>query len=222
MSLAVVGSLLAEQERKVATERGRLLQLQSDIDALRAEEAELSLSVDQLSKVVGVFQKMEESWQKSFEARLGALVSRGLSVVFGEHLEFRLISGTKRDVSSMEFKLVQLVDGEELETDILDAKGGGVVAVAGFLLRVLLMIAYRPQLRPVMLLDETFAHLSSEYIPNLAQLISQLHAETGIQFILVTHDQTFVEYADVAYESSQKAGATSFRLLKQHREHICD
>lgn len=213
---------LRERDRFLAQQEGRREQLREQLSDLvqQLEESKADLSV--LEQTLGLFQDMEAAWHKSFEERLAALVTRGLSLVFAEKLELVLETRAHGDVTALDFKLVQYPDGHELVTDILDAKGGGVVAVAAFLLRVLIMLAYQPALRPVMILDESFAHLSSEYVPNLARLLQKLNSETGIQFLMVTHDPTFVDYADVAYEASQHSGATKFNRLKTTQEHICE
>ena len=139
--------------------------------------------------------------------------------MFGEKLDFIIERSENGNSVVINFKLAQVIDGESLITDIIDAKGGGVISVAGFLLRVLVLLSSN-QLEKVMLLDETFAHLSSEYVPNLALLLQKLNEETGIQFLIITHDPTLIDYADVAYEASQYNGDTVYEKLQTRREYV--
>lgn len=218
-SITSVRRALQQLERRVAVDEGRLDQLQRDREALISKGEELKGDWEELNQVLGLFAALEKDWQRDFEDRLAALITRGLCSVFGEDLEFKLIQKTVGDASAIDFKLVTHVDGEARETDLIGAKGGSVVVVAGFLLRLLILLSYRPALRPVMLLDETFAHLSADYVPNFALLLQRLNEETDVQFVLVTHDPTYVDYCDVAYEVSQdSAGVTSFAQLKSRRE----
>jgi len=184
-------------------------------EEIKATEEELDL----LTATQAVLSSLEKEWYKNFENRVASIISRGLSFVFGEKLDFIIERSENGNSVVINFKLAQVIDGESLITDIIDAKGGGVISVAGFLLRVLVLLSSN-QLEKVMLLDETFAHLSSEYVPNLALLLQKLNEETGIQFLIITHDPTLIDYADVAYEASQYNGDTVYEKLQTRREYV--
>ncbi len=49
----------------------------------------------------------------------------------------------------------------------------------------------KPPLRKLLVLDEPFRHLSAGYRPAARVLIEKLASETGIQFVVVTHDDEF-------------------------------
>ena len=66
-------------------------------------------------------------------------------------------------------------------------------------------IARKPDL---LVLDETFAHVSEEYLEPLGQFLRQVVDRTGVQILLVTHQDTFLDYADKAYKFSAVDGRT--------------
>jgi hypothetical protein len=212
-SLAKIEQFLAEADSAISRDEGRLAQIQSDLDFMLTNQADTENTLDILNQVMGIFQGLEESWHHSFEEKLAGLISRGLTYVFQEDMEFVLEGKTHGDLSALEFKLVQKrQDGSRLTTDILGAKGGGVVGMVGFLLRLIVVLTMRPSLRRVIFFDETFSHLSREYVPSLAQLLRMLCDETDVQFVMITHEPAFTEAADVVYRVAQTDGVTEYIL----------
>lgn len=209
---------LDQMKLSVARDEGKLEQIQQDLESLLGQKESMTEEINILGEVMGIFQTLESEGFQQFEDRLAILITRGLTLVFGEPIEFVLEGKTHGDLSALAFHLKQ----GDLVTDVLGAKGGGVVGVVGFLLRVLVLLAHRPSLRPFMVLDETFSHLSSEYVPNMANLLRELADQTGIQFIMVTHEPAFGDAADVVYEVSQTNGVSDYRQIKSHQEHICE
>lgn len=216
MTLAAIRRELDGQWRRLEMDRGRLEQIEDDLTRLRALLEEYRVTVEELTEALQVFQTLEGAWHRQLEERISSLISRGLSLVFEEPLKLVLETKTRGELSAMDFKLVQTVDGVELVTDIVGSKGGGVVAVVSFLLRLFVLLLSKPPLRHVLLLDESFAHVSKEYVPNLARLLRQLVNETGVQIILVSHEPLFGEHADVVYEISQnRQGESQARRINQ-------
>jgi len=60
----------------------------------------------------------------------------------------------------------------------------------------------------VIVLDEPFRFLSKDLQPKAGIMLSQLSENLGIQFIMVTHNEAFVEQADTVIEVSQGKGVS--------------
>lgn len=132
-------------------------------------------------------------------------ITYGLRVVFDDHpLTFRFRAGTARGGQVLE-PVLQL---GPVEQPILDAFGGGPAQVVAFLLR--LLVCHRLGLYPLVLLDETFSMVSAQYVPNVAKLLRELAGQMGFTFLLVTHQNAFVEHATRAYEVAEHADGASF------------
>jgi DNA repair ATPase RecN len=166
-----------------------------------------------LEQVMTVLATMEAAWRRGFEEALTAMVSRGLTLVLGEPTHFIVESKSRAGVPALEFHLEQ----GGLETDILEAKGGTVVNLVNFMLRLVVVLAAQPPLRRILVLDEAFAHVSAEYVPELAALLRQLCDETGVQILLITHDPAYVDVADIAYEVTQERGVSQYTRIKSRR-----
>ncbi len=172
------------------------------------DEAEL------LRVVLDRLQGMEQVWQRKFQKSTETIVSEGLSLVFGQELQLQIKPSTKADMSAVEFVLVK--DGQE--EDIMEGQGGGYIGIIAFLLRILLIVASRPLLRLILVMDEPFAHVSPEFRHPLAEMASALIDRLGFQVLMVTQEREYVDVADVAYSFEVVRKATRARLLKEKQK----
>ncbi len=184
---------VVEAQRAIVDE---LQQTTKDLDSDIQLLTYASTALEQLLKSVSV---------ESLET-VEQLVTYGLRTVFEDHpLGFKIEVSTKFKQQWMEPKLVQ----GNVTAPILDAHGGGPASVVGFLLR--LLVCRRLGLAPVIVLDEQFAHVSAEYVENVAKLLRELTDKLGFTFILVTHDRGFLSYAHHGYEAKETSSGTIFQ-----------
>jgi DNA repair exonuclease SbcCD ATPase subunit len=131
-----------------------------------------------------------------------SVTSAGLSSVFGEPMALHLRQTVRARRMEMDIS-VATEDG--LETPVLEARGGGLAAVVAFLLRVTVLLLTNGA-RRLVVADESFAHLSRDYAPRMATFLRELCERTDFQILLVTHDDAFVEEADVVVRMTTKNG----------------
>lgn len=172
---------------------------------LTEEAAKLEQQIARLDEAALVLQQFGERKQERLQEQIETLVTHGLQQIFGEELSFHILHKQQGKLAAMEFVIRSRAGTQIVETSIMDARGGGVAAVAGFLLRLLILLL-KPNARPVLLLDETFAQLSEEYEPALAQFLRELVDKTPVQIIMVTHSDAYTEHADKAYRLRLQAG----------------
>lgn len=187
--------------------------------SLREATERLEATGDEAGILVAVgdlLQGMEGAFQHNFQRTLAAVVSEGLSQVFGEELEVRIETSTKADMSAIRFRLIK--DGNV--EDIMEGQGGGYINIIAFLLRVLLILAARPLLRRLLVLDEPFAHVSPEFRHTLAEMVQALIDRLDFQMIMVTQEWEYVAVADVAIKAEIRSGATQFTVLKEAPEEV--
>ncbi len=167
-----------------------------------------------LGAVLDLLQGMEGAFQRNFQRSLATIVSEGLSQVFGEELEVKIEASTKADMSAIHFRLIK--GGNE--EGIMDGQGGGYINIIAFLLRVLLILAARPLLRRLLVMDEPFAMVSPEFRHSLAEMVKALIDRLDFQMIMVTQEWEYVDAADVAIKVEMKGEATQFHVLKEAPE----
>lgn len=154
-----------------------------------------------------LFQTFSEQEQHAVQDKFEQLISFGLSLIFGDRFKrFRLNAGVERNQVVLNPTLVFEVDnGIEVTSGIMGAHGGGPSDVIGFLLKLLVLIFMgSSKTRPIIFADETFSHLSEEYLPAMSKVIRKFVDELNpeLQIVLVTHQQAFAEVADVVYKFS--------------------
>lgn len=190
--------------------------LKKQLDSHEKAEVSLLASIEMYEKAQVVLLALEESWRKDFEKSVETIVTEGIRLVFGdEDLDFSVVTSVKAGSSAVSFEL-EMADG--VVTDILDAEGRSIAEVVSFLLRVLLILAHKPALRKVIILDEPFGGISSKRMPFFQQLLRKIVDESGIQIIMTTHDMSHLEYADSVYEVKKPTKGPATVVCIQQRE----
>ena len=160
-----------------------------------------------MAEAAAILAQYADHRQAQVRERLEGLVTAGLQQVFEEDLEFHIRTktvGNQRVDTYM--TLTSTHDGTQIETSIMDARGGGVAAVAGFLLRVVsILLLGAPKF---LVLDESFAQVSADYEARLSEFLSELVESTGFQILMVTHSSAYEDNSDAVYRTSQKNGKT--------------
>ena len=199
-----------------------LLQLRSSFDqklgearALRRQQHEveaelegLEENIQNLQKVGAIIQKLTTDVQENFLKVIETLISDGLFAVFGTQIQFKITPTTRNSQVTLDFKLI---NENGTETDIVDARGGGLLAVCGVLFRLLMVRLLKGRVRQVVVLDEALAMLSSEYRQQAGELLAKLTKELDIQIILVSHQTEINEYADTQNHLVAKNGAVTVK-----------
>lgn len=176
---------------------------------LKAEIDDLKAQIESLEQVVGVLNQLGDERQRSAQDTIEALVTSGLQTIFGPELSFHIVTGLRGKATVSEFVVrTTLADSTVVETPILEARGGGLAATIGVLLRIVVLLLSADEKSKILILDEPFAHVSAEYEIPLAQFLRDLVDKTDIQIIMVTHSDAYSDFADVKYRFSVKNGRT--------------
>lgn len=213
---------LSDLSVRIRARRRELDSLAGEARTVKARDEELREAVKRLSTEVVVHERATSilnsiGEQKQFLAQeaIEQLVTRGLQTIFDESLSFHIVQDVKARRAEVSFVVrTALADGKVIETDVMDARGGGLAATVGFLLRLTVMLLKTDsKMDNLLILDETFAHVSEEYLPSLGEFLRKIVDKTGVQIIMITHQQEFVDYADKVYRLSAVSGKT---LVKEH------
>lgn len=201
-----VSELLVRAERNLDRRIGEARALAAAGKQAMNQAEESKAMVVACEEATAFLNSFADERQTKVQRQIEELVTHGVQTIFGEGLTFHVISEQKANRSEVSFSLRSLMDDQVVETPILDARGGGVAAVVGFLLR--LIVTLLRDERPLLVLDETFAQLSDSYLPALGSFIKELVDQTGVQILMVTHQDIFAEFADKVYRFDQKKGHT--------------
>lgn len=212
--LASVERLLAARERSLHQKVGQAKALAARSKELKAEVAALALTVEACDEAIGVLNSFADERAEEAQRKIEALVTHGLQTIFSPDMSFHVRNEVKAKRNETRFVVSSTYAGQRMETEILEARGGGVAAVAGFLLR-LIVAMLRTDVRRTLFLDESFAQVSAEYMPKVVDFVRELVSKTDVQIVLVTHSGTddWVEAADKAYQTSLVDGKTQIKAL---------
>lgn len=192
---------------------GELGYIEASATTIDSEIADLKDEVEVYSQVSILLNSIGEQQQVGLQNKIESLVTKGLHTIFADNLSFHLVQSTKANTQSIDFIVrTEMEDGTQIDTPVLDARGGGVAATVGFLLRlVMLLMSPRTKNNPVLFLDETFAHLSKDRAGLMAEFLREVVDKTRVQIVMVTHDDAFAEVADRAYRLSLRDDVTVIR-----------
>ncbi len=205
---------LTDVRRRLDLERAEVSLLTTRAHALQAEITALSTTADLHERAAHVLTAIGEERQDAAQRAIERLVTQGLQTIFGDELTFHLVPGIRAKTSVVDFVVRStMADGTVVDTDVMDARGGGLAATVGFLLRLVILLLSSHKQDTVLFLDETFAHVSAEYVPRLTEFLRDLVSKTGVQIVMVTHDPAFGEVATHVYAFELRNGVTHHKAL---------
>lgn len=210
--LQTLSNKVREYRRSLDTEAGEARVIAARAKDLKASVAELSDNVHVLDQVTGFLNSLAEDKQQAAQDTIEGIVTKGLQVVFDPSLSFHISQTVRGKTANVDFFVRTTIGDEVTDTGVMEDRGGGLAAVIGFLLRVtVLLLDKTPGSNKTLVLDETFAHVSADYLEPLGEFIQELVEKTDVQVIMVTHQTEFLEYATNVYRFSTVNGATQVK-----------
>jgi DNA repair exonuclease SbcCD ATPase subunit len=205
--LTVLAAAVQQRRSELDQQTGEALALARRGQAAEAERQQLSARLETYEKTCGLLTTIGEKEQDAARLQVEGLVTRALQVVFGEELSFKLKPAVRANQAVLDFVLVSSYGSGTVETPVMEARGGGMAAVVGLALRLVIMLL-TPGVRRLLVLDETFAHVSASYETRVAEFLREVADSAGVQVILVTHSNAYGEKADSRYRLSLAGGVT--------------
>jgi ABC-type cobalamin/Fe3+-siderophores transport system ATPase subunit len=212
-TFAAVEEMVGRASQRIERRIGEAKALAAQGQKSQQEAEEYKAQVIACEEAVAFLNSFADERQTAVQKKIETLVTHGVQTIFGDDMTFHVISEQKANRTEVTFSLRSMMGDETVETPILDARGGGVAAVVGFLLR--LIVTMLRDERPLLVMDETFAQLSADYEPRLAEFIRELVDQTGVQILMVTHSEVYSEHADKVYRFGQKKGETTVALASE-------
>ena len=192
MGLADLQKIYKEKERLCLLAQGRREGLQKDLDKLKSRQGDIEHNLALYSKANELLQIISGVIQTKTKDYFGDLVTKALRAVFEKEYTFDIDFRISRNKLEAKF----IVEDEGFKGDPRRAKGGGITELIGESLRMAVLQRYTPKIDGPILLDERFKNISEEYKSAIGYLLKKMSRNFGRQFIFVSHDAIFEEYAD--------------------------
>lgn len=165
---------------------------------------------EELSKAIDVLYNFNIWLNEQAKTRLESITNEALKLIFPDKImTFHVVANqTKKGVS---YELNIETDG--VTTDILDAKGGGVLDIIQTCLRITYLLKMKNRIRQFLLFDEPFKNLDSERVNSAIEWLNRISDIFGIQMLIITHIPSLIIPNDnnVVYEMSIKGGHSEIR-----------
>lgn len=195
---------------------------------LKGEQSSICERIDELVKKIGIkeqekdelmqvsllFETMaEEEVQKGVQTYI-SLIEQGLKAIFPEQtitLQAEISKVRSKVAVKLKTKVVGS-DGIEVEAEGMDSFGGALTTIQSLLLRVSLLM--RSQLRPLLILDESFPAVDNTRVHLLVDYLKVLCEKLGMDILCITHDPAIAESADIGYKIRPSSSGAQFdRIL---------
>lgn len=190
--------------------------LQQERETKSKDIEDLTLRLDVLAKVSELFRALMDMLVMSHVRSIEGVVTEGLRSIFDDQtLAFEAEVQQRYNKVAIDFFLRQDHKRVSVRAHPLEAFGGGPSSVASLILKVLAMT--RLGKWPLLVLDETLAAVSDDYIDQTGAFLKGLASKTGFSILLVTHKPAFLEHANVGYRATERVsseGAPHVDLLR--------
>ena len=183
------------------------------IDGLETEIAFLELDKDKKTEAGVILDTLAQDEVERGVSTYISLLEEGLKAIFPEQEVGLTAEITKvRGKVAVNLKTTfKGQDGLEIEGNGLDAFGGAVTTIQSLLLRISLIL--KRNLRPVLILDETFPAVDENRVEILVDFLKILCQRLGMDILCITHDPTIADNCDIGYKiAPSKNGATLKRI----------
>lgn len=189
---------LREGVTKVRTYKGIL---SSQASSLESEAKDLRYRADLYQRCTEVFKLWLEDAMRENVGSMADLATAGLRhVIHDQDLTFHILQDPKMNRLHMRFA----IEKDGVEGDPVESYGGGAVLVVSLILRLSVMA--RLNMVNLLLLDESLSGLANYYVPWAGSFLRQLSEQTGVNILMVTHNDEMLDHAHVAYEGYQDDG----------------
>ncbi len=173
--------------------------LNQQITRLTSEEQSLKYKVDLYQKSSEVFKTWLDLALEDGTKPVSNLITLGLKhVMHDQDLTFKIEHEQKFNKIHMSFVLEEPLGKDTVEGDPLYSFGGTAAAIISFVLRITIM--NKLGMNKLLLLDESMSSVSNFYVPGMGSFMRQLSEQTGINILMVTHNEEFISNAHTSYE----------------------
>ena len=153
--------------------------------------------------------------QQQLQYHISDITSLALEAVFEDPYELVAEFVQRRNKTECDLYFSR----RDSQVNPLEASGGGAVDVAAFALRIAAWSMQSPKRRNVIILDEPmkFLDTQTDRLERASQMLKELSERLGLQFIIVTHEDTLTQYADRVFRVRQsKRGISHIKTIDQN------
>ena len=193
---------------RLEQQKGQKIQIEKSLSLLQSELNESKRSLRRCEQAREIIRIVGMETQKQLQYHISDITSLALEAVFPDPYELEVEFIERRNKTECDLYFVR----GDMRVDPLTASGVGAVDVAAFALRIASWSMSKPHSRNTIILDEPFRFLSVDYQEKASIMLQTLSQKLGIQFIIITHEQTLTEHADKVFQVSIRKGKSKVSI----------
>ena len=171
-----------------------------NIDNLVAVHAEADKKFNLNIQHQEIARKAAKLVQDNLASKLSGIVTKALSTVFEEPIEFVATFVERRGVSECDLYL-RIGDHDY---DILNGQGGGIADVCSMCLQMAFIMM--SNVSKTIVIDEPARHMDAVAQERFISVLQELCMELDFTIIMVTHSAAFIDGADKVFRVIKKGG----------------
>lgn len=187
-------SAFDELSNKVGRVQGEVSLMKENYEKTRNLIDKYTVNKENYKKAVEVLSLVQQITRDKIKDNFETLVTYALRFIYSDDYSFSLEFGRRGNLSELDFN-IKTPDFEEA-CDPLDSSGGGVLNIVSVALRAVLLEVAVPKIEGFVLMDESFANLSKEYLENASLFLKELNKKLNRQIIMISHQSYFKENCD--------------------------
>ena len=191
--------------------KGMKIQIEKDLESNKSHLDEMNLRMKRLEDAQTFLQKVAQETQEHLKFKIEDIVNLALETCFPHEYSFRLNFNISR--GKTEAELVFLSQLSDRPIDPMNASGGGVVDIACFALRIASYVLEQG-IDNVIVLDEPMKFVSKDLLNSAGEILKVLSTKLGLQIIMVTHENKFIDIADKVFEvKKDEKGHSKIKIM---------
>ena len=198
---------LEEIKEIIQQRKGSRFQTEKDLSKIKREIKRGNKDIVNHEKAREIIRLVGKETQEQLTFHISDVTSLAMETVFENPYKLCMDFVQRRDKTECDITFER--NGEKVNP--LDSSGGGAADIASFALRIASYSMAVRKTRNTIILDEPFKFLSRDKIDKASQMLKELSNKLNIQFIIVSHDVTLIEYADRVFTNTIKKGVSSVK-----------
>jgi DNA repair exonuclease SbcCD ATPase subunit len=185
-------------------QKGRRSQIERHLDDLNNRVRDARRGLHRHEQAREIIREVGLRTQQQLQVHISDITSLALEAVFDDPYELVVEFVQRRNKTECDLYFQR--DGQRV--DPISASGGGAVDVAAFALRIAAWSMQTPHSRNTIILDEPLRFLSEDLQEQASRMIKELSERLGIQFVIITHEETLAQHADKTFEVRLRKGVS--------------
>lgn len=202
ITIEQLNSKVTQLSKKYEQGKGQLALLRSQRKEKKKLLDQTTINLNDWKLVQILYDETTRFAREQQKQRMEATVTAALqSIIHDKDLKFKVIMSKRGDDTTANWAVSKLYNGEWVNEDVEDGKGGGVENIVSSALQLASVELSRPKSEGAFIIDEPGRDISvkNNYSELFAEFLAEYSKETGRQIILVTHKDEQVNVAEKQY-----------------------